>query len=223
MKPPAHAHSPLVAVDEATVESGRTVLLSPVSAVVHPGEALAVVGRNGTGKTTLLSLLCGLRKPSAGTVHVAGRSPDERSPAFRRTLAGMIGLPPFARDLTIREQLRLVAVSWGASATGGESPGSLADHWLERVDIGHLAGRFPHELSAGQLQLAGLALTLIRPSELLLLDEPEQRLDTGRRGLIADLLGALRDEGRTLIVSTHSDEMVRTVGTKILELGSPTS
>lgn len=221
MTPPSHTTSPLVAVDEATVETGGTILLPPVSAVVHPGEALAVTGHNGTGKTTLLTLLCGVRKATSGTVLVAGRTPDERSPVFRRTVAGMIGLPPFARDLTVREQLRLVAVSWGAPPAGPGSPGSVADQWLERVGIAHLAGRFPHELSAGQLQLAGLALTLARPSELLLLDEPEQRLDTGRRAHIAELLAELRDDGRTLVLSTHSAEVVRTVATKTLDLGPP--
>ncbi|GAA4507932.1 hypothetical protein GCM10023159_06660 [Brevibacterium yomogidense] len=179
-----------------------------------------MTGGNGTGKTTLLTLLCGLATPTTGTVHVEGCVPDERSPSFRRAVAGMIGLPPFARDLTVREQLRLVALSWSARSTGLGTLGLLADDWLERVGIPHLADRFPHELSAGQLQLAGLALTLIRPSSLLVLDEPEQRLDSERCAHVAGLLAALRDEGRTLVVATHSDDIVRTVGTKTLDLSS---
>lgn len=216
----ARPRDPVVSFDDVSVAIDRTVLLAPVSAVAHPGDALAVTGGNGTGKTTLLTLLCGLATPTTGTVHVEGRIPDERSPAFRRAVAGMIGLPPFARDLTVREQLRLVALSWGAPSTGSGAPGLLADEWLERVGIPHLAERFPHELSAGQLQLAGLVLTLVRPSSLLVLDEPEQRLDSERCARVAGLLAALRDEGRTLVVATHSEDIVRTVGTKTLDLSS---
>lgn len=215
---PTLDHGPLVAVDAVTVTIGQTVLLPPLTTSLRAGEAVAVTGGNGTGKTTLLTLLCGLARPTSGTILIEGRIPDERSAAFRRTVAGMIGLPPFARDLTVREQLRLVAVSWGTLKAGSRDPESLADHWLERLGIEHLAHRFPHELSAGQLQLAGLALTAVRPSDLLIFDEPEQRLDSEKRAVVARLLAELRDEGRALVIATHSDVFVRTVGTTTLDM-----
>lgn len=208
----------LAAVDAATVTRGEDVLLRPCSATVDAGEALVVTGGNGAGKTTLLSLLCGLTASTAGSVRIEGRPPDERSPAFRRTVAGMLGLPPLARDLTVDEQLRLVAVSWGAPVSGPTSSHAVARRLLARLQIAHLADRFPHELSSGQLQLTGLALTLARPSRLLVLDEPEQRLDAERRGLVADLLMEMRDEGRGLVVSTHSADIVETVATQVLDL-----
>lgn len=208
----------LVTVDGAAVTRGGNVLLRPCSAAVAPGEALVVTGGNGAGKTTLLTLLCGLTTPTAGTVLIDGRTPDERSPAFRSTVAGMLGLPPLARDLTVEEQLRLVTVSWGAPTNGPTGPHGVAQRLLTRLQITHLADRFPHELSSGQLQLTGLALTLARPSRLLVLDEPEQRLDTERRGVVADLLAELRDEGRGLAVSTHSPQIADALATQTLDL-----
>lgn len=209
--------SSLVTVDGAAVTRGGNVLLRPCSAVVEAGEALVITGGNGAGKTTLLTLLCGLSTPTAGTVLIDGSTPDERSPVFRSTVAGMLGLPPLARDLTVEEQIRLVTVSWGAPDRGPDLH-TLAQRLLTRLQIAHLADRFPHELSSGQLQLAGLALTLARPSHLLVLDEPEQRLDTERRGVVAGLLADLRDEGRGLVVSTHSTQIVDALATQVLDL-----
>lgn len=210
--------SSLVTVDGAAVTRGGNVLLRPCSAVLGPGEALVITGGNGAGKTTLLTLLCGLSTPTAGTVLIDGSAPDERSPVFRSTVAGMLGLPPLARDLTVEEQLRLVTVSWGAPDRGPTGPHATAQRLLTRLQIAHLADRFPHELSSGQLQLTGLALTLARPSSLLVLDEPEQRLDTERRGVVASLLAELRKQGRGLVVSTHSPQIVDALATQVLDL-----
>lgn len=216
--PPDLRTPSLVTVDGAAVTRSGNVLLRPCSATVGAGEALVITGGNGAGKTTLLTLLCGLTTPTAGAVLIDGRTPDERSPAFRSTVAGMLGLPPLARDLTVEEQLRLVAVSWGAPASGPTGPHAVAQRLLTRLQIAHLADRFPHELSSGQLQLTGLALTLARPSRLLVLDEPEQRLDTERRGVVAGLLAEMRAEGRGLVVSTHSAQFVDALATQVLDL-----
>ena len=111
-----------------------------------------------------------------------------------------------------------MTVSWGAPAAGPSGPHAVAHRLLDRLQIAHLADRFPHELSSGQLQLTGLALTLARPSHLLVLDEPEQRLDTERRGVVAGLLRELRDEGRALVVATHSPQIVDALATEVLDL-----
>jgi len=215
---PSHRTPPLVSVEDGSVRRGTSMLLPPCSATLDAGGALVVTGGNGAGKTTLLTLLCGLSEPTAGTVRIEGRAPDERSRGFRRSVAGMLGLPPLARDLTVEEQLRLVSVSWGAPSSGSTSPHAVAADLLARLQIVQLADRFPHELSSGQAQLVGLALTLARPSRLLVIDEPEQRLDSARRGLVADLLAEMRDEGRGLVVSTHSADIADALATEVLDL-----
>lgn len=194
-----------IEADGVSVAIDGQVLLPPTSAVVPTGGVLAVRGPNGAGKTTFLRVLAGLTTPSTGTVAVLGRPVDERSRAFRSTLAALIGPPAFARELTVREQLRFVAATWGSAR---EQASSWADELMVSLGIERLAQRFTHELSSGQLQLFSVALTLARPCEVLLLDEPEQRLDAGRRGLVAQLLRRVVDRGTTLVFSSHDGTLV---------------
>lgn len=104
-----------VVVTEVSVSIQDEVLLEPVTFDIATGTALAVVGPNGSGKTTLLEVLAGTLAPSSGTVAINGRPVDERNRAFRASVAAMIGVPPMARNLTMREHACLVATSWGGS------------------------------------------------------------------------------------------------------------
>lgn len=191
------------------------VLLAPVSLVVPAGTALALRGANGSGKTTLLRLLAGQTRPSTGTATLAGKPMDDRDPAFRRRLAALFGMPPMARNLTLREHLGLVATTWGFP---GRDAAARADELLERFDIARLSRRFPHELSSGQTQLFALALTLTRPCDVLLLDEPEQRLDVDRLALVGTILRDLVDEGVTVVLASHSSVLVEAVADDVLTL-----
>lgn len=166
---------------------------------------LALTGANGSGKTTLLRVVAGLERPSSGCCRVAGRPVDERDPAFRRGVAALIGTPPTARDLTLREHLELVARTWGSDSVQARAVG---DQLLSELGLTGLADRFPHQLSAGQAQLCALALTLARPGQVLLLDEPEQRLDEERLDAVAEVLDRRRRAGATLLLATHSRRLV---------------
>lgn len=176
-------------------------MLLEASGTAHAGEVLAVTGENGAGKTTLLRTISGLIRPTAGTVLVHGRTPDERDPAFRRLLAAHIGPPATARDLTLGEHLQFLGVTWGARPAQAREDGQAL---LESLQLGHLTARFPHELSSGQTQLFHLALVLHRPADVLVLDEPEQRLDPGRLATVAGILRERADAGTTVILATHS-------------------
>jgi ABC-type sulfate/molybdate transport systems ATPase subunit len=90
---------------------------------------------------------------------------------------------------------------------------------LELLEIGHLAKRFPHELSSGQQQLFQLALVLFRPATVLLLDEPEQRLDTHKRDLLTGVLAARKDAGDTLVIACHDPVMTDELADAVLDLG----
>jgi ABC-type multidrug transport system ATPase subunit len=204
-----------IAVHEATVALGGQTLLPPVTFAVASGRALAVVGPNGSGKTTLLRLLAGLVRPSSGSVSVGGDPPDERQRAFRRRLAALIGTPPLARNLTLREHLILVGASWGRDLNDA---GRHADALLAELEVAALAERFPHELSSGQAQLFALALTLARPCAVLLLDEPEQRLDADRLGLVVAALRRRAADGVTLVVASHHLRLVDEVADEVLPI-----
>lgn len=205
----------IVEARDAHVAIDKVSLLAPTSFFVAPGEALAVTGSNGSGKTTLLRVLAGKQQLTGGSVAIAGAAPNEKDAEFRARLAALLGLPPLSRSLTLHEHLALVAASWGDSV---ELAREAASDALRQFGIQRLQRRFVHELSSGQTQMFALALTLIRPSEILLLDEPEQRLDAERRELLADVLAARVASGTTLIMASHSAELVGRVCDRELAL-----
>lgn len=209
--------SAVIVAEEISVALARDeVLLPPVSFRLETGSALAVVGPNGAGKTTLLRVLAGMVQPTSGLVTIAGASIDERNPVFRRRVAALVGMPPLARDLTVREHLLLVATSWGTPADHAQEQ---SDALLASFDLIRLARRYPHELSSGQVQLFSIALTLARPSNLLLVDEPEQRLDRHRLGLVTAALEAHVSAGTTLVFASHSADLVEGIANQVLEVG----
>lgn len=195
----------LVLARNLSVSFDRQTLLSSVSFSIGRGEALAVLGPNGSGKTTLLRVVSGRLPSSTGTIMVCGMQPNEKNPQFRAVVAGLLGNPPSAPNLTVHEHVALVAASWNV---GVDTAREQADGLLDRFRIAHLASRYPHELSTGQSQLFALALTLSRSSDVLLLDEPEQRLDADRLLLVGEILRSLVSEGKTIIMASHSSELV---------------
>lgn len=191
------------------------VLLLEASGAVRSGEILALVGANGSGKTTLLRVLAGMLEPTAGTVRIAGRAPDDRDRRFRAALAALIGPPQTARDLTVAEHLRFIAATWGMSAAAATEQ---TEALLEELAISSLGSRFPHELSSGQSQLVSLALTLARPARVLLLDEPEQRLDAERLELVITALRSRAEAGAALVLATHSPRLLEALADDRLHL-----
>ncbi|SMH46547.1 ABC-type multidrug transport system, ATPase component [Rathayibacter oskolensis] len=215
--PPPPWSGPSVDLRGVSVRTPEGVLLAPVSLRVERGETVAVTGPNGSGKTTLLRVVAGLLRPTAGSAVVAGHPADERSGRHRRAVAALVQAPPFERDLTLEEHLAMVAVSWGEGVAQARA---RAEQGLDALGLTPLGRRFPHELSSGQTQLFSLALVLARPSEVLLLDEPEQRLDSDRVPLVARVLREASAH-RAVLVATHSPVIVEAVATRVLELGRP--
>lgn len=197
-----------IELEHVVVEYGGVRALGPVSLEVPDGSAALLTGPNGSGKTTLLRLVAGSARPTAGTARVHGRVPDGRRRGFRAEVAALIDRPTLAYDLTLREHLVLVGLSWGMTAAEGQERGLEI---LAAFDAPGLAQRFPHELSSGQLQMFALALTLVRPCDVLLLDESEQRLDAARVGALAGLLEERRAAGTTLLVATHDPAIADTL------------
>ncbi len=174
--------------------SGREIL-APVSYSLAAGEGVVLTGPNGSGKTTLLKILAGRDLATEGSVRWL-ESLDQRA-----GIATVLGDPPFFENLTVLEHLRFVCVSWGASP-GTTEPEEI----LEALGIGRIRDGFPLELSSGERQLVSLAIGLIRPSELIILDEPEQRLDTERRARVVELLLEKKRKGGAVVMATHDPQ-----------------
>lgn len=206
----------MIEVDRVGVVSGDVTLLAPISVSAQRGEALIVRGSNGTGKSTLLRVLAGACKPSTGTVLIGGVAVVARDRDFRRRVAAMIGLPPMAHDLTVLDHVMLVATTW---ADNKSSAAKVTNGVLVELGLDALGERFPHELSSGQTQFFGLALVLVRPFEVLILDEPEQRLDPEHLTTVMRILSARRDDGATLVIATHSPMLAGGLADRTVRLG----
>jgi ABC-type multidrug transport system ATPase subunit len=190
------------------------VLLRPLDVAVAPGRCVVLRGANGSGKTTLLRILAGTMDPTEGSATVDGAAADERDPAVRRTVAALIGAPTAYRDLTLFDHLVLIDATWGR----GEGAEDRAEALLASLEIDHLAERFPHELSSGQQQLFHLAMVLGRPARVVLLDEPEQRLDTHKRGLLGDLLVNRKEAGAALVVACHDPDLTTRIADRVVDV-----
>ena len=190
------------------------VLLTATSVDVRSGKGLVLRGANGSGKTTLLRILAGTTDPSDGTVTLDDAPVDERIPAVRAAIAALLGAPTAYRDLTLVDHLVLIDATWGRDSGASQR----AEAMLATLEIEHLAERFPHELSSGQQQLFHLAMVLLRPSRVLLLDEPEQRLDTHKRGLLTEILIARKKAGTALVIACHDPAITEAVADRVLEI-----
>lgn len=190
---------PLLRLSDVTHRYGDRDVLRSVSLHLRPGECVALLGDNGSGKSTLLRVACGRERPAGGSVHFAGRPVDEDDPATRGRIATAMDTGAFYPDLTVREHLTLVALAHGLGPAADEAvERALYDHGLaDRHD------RLPAALSSGQTQALLLAAVFVRPYELLVLDEPEQRLDAGARQALTERLASHKRRGAAVLLATH--------------------
>jgi ABC-type multidrug transport system ATPase subunit len=193
----------------------ETTLLLPTDVSADPGECVVLRGPNGSGKTTLLRIIGGLLVPTTGTVTIGGREADERDRAVRAAVAALLGAPTTYRDLTLIDHLVLIDSTWGGEPASSDER-SLA--LLDRLGIAHLDDRFPHELSSGQEQLFRLALTFSRPSTVVLLDEPEQRLDTTKREVVAELIRERTSAGTTVVMACHDPDLTASLASRVVDV-----
>jgi ABC-2 type transport system ATP-binding protein len=192
-----------------------------VSFSVNEGEVFALLGPNGAGKTTLIEIMEGLRKRDDGTVKVLGLDPWDNG----YVLHGRIGVIP--QDFTFfdkanpREAVKYYADLFGVSV----DPDSI----LKEVVLDDSVGVLFENLSGGQKQKLGLALSLVNSAELLFLDEPTTGLDPNARRAIWDVIRALRSKGKTVILTTHyldeaeqlSDRVAIMNHGRIVAMGTP--
>ncbi|MGW5680111.1 ABC transporter ATP-binding protein [Streptomyces sp. NPDC003860] len=185
---------------------GQSVL-NGVSLGVEAGECVVLLGENGSGKSTLLRLAAGREVPESGSVTLRGTAVDEDDWAVRATVAAVMDTGTGYPDLSVREHLMLVALAHGLADDADDAVDDmLAEHHLTaRADA------LPHQLSSGQTQLLALAQAFIRPAELLLLDEPEQRLDSDARRRLAERLQSLKEQGTAVLLATHNRELAKAV------------
>lgn len=205
MKNMTEAGAVLEVVD-LVVGYGGVAVCGQVSVRVHRGEALGIVGFNGAGKSTAARTIAGKQLPLAGEVRAFGLPVNEDSVPFRRKVAAVFDEDVFFPSLSVREHLLLVARGHGLPG-----PEQAVEEELEFFALEERAGVVPDALSSGQRRRLLLASALIRPSSLLILDEPEQRLDPVMRERLGGRLRHYADDGGTVVLVTHDpDLLIRT-------------
>lgn len=194
--------------------TAESAVCPPIKVSIGRGEALAVVGANGTGKSTFLRAVAGLLEPLGGHVDVLGEPVDERSQRFRAEVAVVLDEDSYLPALTVREHLLLTA-----RGHGQQQVSDLVTGVIEEFGLAARAQALPTALSSGQRRRLLLAAAFVRPRTLMLLDEPEQRLDAGMRDRLAERLVGERRAGGGVVLATHDPVLVRTVATRALVIG----
>jgi ABC-2 type transport system ATP-binding protein len=187
----------MVRATNVRVRFGKMLAVKDVSFELSAGSLLGLIGPNGAGKTTLLRVLAGLQPVTKGHVEVMGEKMSVDA-------LGRIGftpdVPPVYENLTVRQFLTFIGKGYDLSR---EETDDRIAFWLEKVWLTDKAEQKIKGLSRGMKQRIGIARTLMANPMLVLLDEPAAGLDPAGRVQFRQLLVDLREQGRTLIVSSH--------------------
>jgi ABC-type multidrug transport system ATPase subunit len=193
---------------------GRVTALDNVSFDLPSGCIVALLGPNGAGKTTTFKCTLGVTG-FQGDIHVAGKSVKRSGKAVRQSIGYLPQTPAFLGDDTCYDVLRFLAQL-------RRVPLSRVDEHLERVNLAEQRNMITDQLSGGMRQRLALAAALLSDPPLLLLDEPTANLDTESRRQFHDLLGQLREEGKTIILSTHFVEHMADLADRVVILQAGT-
>jgi ABC-type multidrug transport system ATPase subunit len=203
-RPPERERPPIIEVDESTKSYGDLVALRPTSLTVRGGEFVGLIGHNGSGKSTLLKLCAGLLDATDGTISVAGHPAG--SIGARAALSYLSDDPVLYDDLSLWEHIEYlarlqVAPDW--AARGGQL--------LEAFGLDERRDDLPVRFSRGLRQKTSLVLGLLRPYEVLLVDEPFVGLDASGKAALLAQFAAIHAGGRALVVATHDLRLLELV------------
>lgn len=177
---------------------GTVQAVNNLTFAVRRGEIFGLLGPNGAGKSTTLNILQGLRLADRGNVSVLGLDIHLHAAKIKQRIGVQLQRTSLLPDLIALEQIELFARLYGRTLNRAN-----ALTLLERVALAEKAKSLPAKLSGGQQQRLALALALVNDPELVFLDEPTAGLDPQARHNLWDIVRGLRDDGRTVVVTTH--------------------
>jgi ABC-2 type transport system ATP-binding protein len=216
----------VLAVQNLSVKYGALRAVDDVSFSVGEGEIFGLLGPNGAGKTTALSAIEGLLPMAGGAVSIAGFSVATAPLDARANVGLQLQTTSFHRDLPIVEIVRLYAALYGAPLNA-----AAIDAKLKTAGLFDERSRVARKLSGGQQQRLSLLIAMLHEPPLVLLDEPTEGLDPQSRRALWERIESFRNEGRSVVITTHSmdeaealcDRIAIINHGKIVAAGTPTA
>ena len=199
---------------DLTIKYGSHVVLKSLNVSVRAGEIVALMGRNGAGKSSLLTALVGLQKPTSGTSHICGKASTDLKGGVRRETVGFIPQEP--SDL-------LYGQSVDGECAQGDKDNQIAPGTtfalLQRIVPSISPDTHPRDLSEGQRLALALAIVLSAQPQVLILDEPTRGLDyQSKASLISLLQNYSKELGRCVLIATHDVELVAELADRVIFL-----
>ncbi|MFA5844159.1 MAG: ATP-binding cassette domain-containing protein [Coriobacteriia bacterium] len=203
---------PLVHIRGFRMDFGGNTVVRDLSFDIDRGETFGFLGSNGSGKTTTIRALLGIYQPTAGILHVNGRS-------FQPQHGGKFGYLPEERGLYKKESVIDVMTYFGRlKGLSKRAATSWSLDYLERVGLGGKAKVRVDKLSSGQQQKVQLGVTIMNDPELLILDEPTKGFDPVNRRLLMDIIEEQKKAGATVLMVTHQMEEVERLCDRVVLL-----
>lgn len=192
----------------------RDIIITPVNNVniqIERGEFIVIIGRSGTGKTTLLNLAAGLVKPSSGRVTIdnqdLGRLNDKQLSLLRsREIGFVFQFPSLLPSLNILDNVSLPAIFTGGKDE--KDANSRAAHILDKLGLAEKLNVYPGQLSAGEQKRVVIARSLINGPQLILADEPTSDLDSRTETEVMNIFREINSRGITFLIVTHNLDLV---------------
>jgi energy-coupling factor transport system ATP-binding protein len=210
---PATTGETIAVVKSVDARYGPVEILQDIDLEFRRGEIVAVMGRNGVGKSTLLGMMAGLRRPARGRIAIMGEDPSALAP---RTLVRRVGLVPADAGALLYE--RTVADECHVSDREHQLPAGTTRETLDRIHQGIDPEQHPRDLSEGERLALALAVVLAPAPPLVLLDEPTRGLDYSSKARLAGVLRELAAGGHAVVLATHDVELVAEVATRAIVL-----
>jgi len=203
---------PIVSIKNFYLSIGGKPIVDDLSFDVRPGEVFALLGANGSGKTSTIRSLLGIYQPTSGTLTINGR-------AYTPEQAHMVGYLPEERGLYTRSKVLDTMVYFGElKGMDRDDARKFSLSYLERVGLADKATVKIKKLSGGQQQKVQLGVAIIGDPQLLILDEPTKGLDPVNRKLLLDIVDELQQKGVAVIYITHLMEEVERLADRLLIL-----
>ena len=185
----------VIVVHDLRKHFGSVQAVNGVDFVVHKGEIFGLLGPNGAGKTTTIEMLEGLQRADSGRLRVLDLDPGRQAPQLKARIGVQLQTASLYPQLTVAEILALFGTFY---------PHALpVKQLLDALDLGEKKDARSKTLSGGQQQRLSVALALVNDPELVFLDEPTTGLDPAARRSLWDLIAGMRQQGKTVLMTTH--------------------